>query len=256
MKIQRLNLIALVASGVMIGFGITACGAPTPSAAPTSSPATSMPTTSPLATDTILPLPSPTISWTVTPTPLPPTQTPVPPTATPPPPTNTPLPPTNTIMPTHTPQPKKTAAPRPAATAAPATSSLAKAIEMTLTRTDDLYGIRDRLKLSCSNGPGGEVCRGPFPLKVELFPCQDYIADYNAIVTAPAFDVSQKSSVEQSAYAMYRQAVSIMTEGAKPIVDTCAIPEAKVTFDAYNTLWSTYSNAHDLLASALASLRQ
>jgi hypothetical protein len=158
-------------------------------------------------------------------------------------------------MPTHTPQPKKTAVPKPAVTSAPVTSSLAKAVEMTLNRADDLYGIRYRLKLNCTNQPSGRNCNGPFPLKVELFPCQDYIADYNAIVTAPTFDISQKSSTEQSAYAMYRQAISIMAEGARPIVDTCADPEAKITFDAYDTLWGKYTSAHDLLATALASLR-
>jgi hypothetical protein len=190
-----MNRFALCCAIVLLSV-ITACISPAPAAT-----ITTVPTEPPTAT----PVP-PTATALPTNTPVPPTNTPRP-TATPRP-TDTPAP-TATLLPTNTPKPATTEAvtPKPTNTKnaiAPVStgggvssqpSTLPTSIDQAFSTAQVVRNLLDQI----AGGGGAELCT---PL----------IEKYQSLHKAPTYDMIGQSSELQQAYALYRQAVDMLTE--------------------------------------------
>lgn len=132
--------------------------------------------------------------------------------------------------------PRTTSAPAP--TAIPKTPPLVDVIARTRKAVESLGGALDRLY-----GGGFEAC-APF------------MADYNAVVGAPTFDVAAQSDQVQGAYAAYRQAVALILDKVDAIAGVCrkggGMP-GRLSFDLARM---AVNDAGNLLIGALAALGQ
>ncbi len=171
------------------------------------------PTTTPLATYTVFPThtPYPTYTPAVVPTFTPyPTYTPYPTHTIPPSPTATsttaptdPPTPTNTPYPTATPETGAPAAEEPVPPSSDQRSTLYETMVDTRTQIEHFGGMIDTA------------------LGTGMVSCQEVVDRFDRLAASPTYDVSSSAGEIQSAYAQYRQAVSIFIEGAKDMTHNC-----------------------------------
>ncbi len=190
-QVRSVVTILLIVSLILVG-----CNASTPTLEPTVTPVSPSPTMPSTSTATATVTSSPTATSTPQPTD---TATPLP-TA-----TNTPVKFSPTAKPSVTPKAAVTAEPAVAANTAaiPAGSALNVAVKITFNNVQTLLGELNNVMA----GYGGR--------------CSVAMGDYDAIATAPTYDVSGQSNDTQTAYALYRQAIDLINSTADKVRRVC-----------------------------------
>ena len=93
------------------------------------------------------------------------------------------------------------------------------------------------------HGSGGEAC-APF------------LADYGGVVNAPEYDISAQPANVQGAYALYRQAVALITDKVRFISDVCTKGGGNVGKLAFDVGRTDIGTAASMLTNALSQLGQ
>lgn len=127
------------------------------------------------------------------------------------------------------------------------------AIQQAMNDSDVLGDFRSRLPKEVKYIQGRLFTVYALPRKVAEFPCADFAALYNRLGSAPSFDPGADGSV-QAAHHKYREALVVILEAAKPIMDNCAVPDSLITWDMMENLKSGATKAHDHFAEALRQL--
>ncbi len=86
--------------------------------------------------------------------------------------------------------------------------------------------------------------------------CGILLHEYNALVSAPTYDVSAQPSNVQGAYSLYRQAIDLAVPKLMSAADVCNKGGGKIGWIDFATTGPVLTQAEGLLNQALSALGQ